>query len=576
MDDNLSHLDTNNYEVGDGNDCFEDSKPISPMSEQSPDIAFEALSRAGSKKDEHLLYCRLDQPIVGVLLKPRVTIPKKGNDDQAIDIESLKYSWYRFSKHTVCCSYRCINEKNDEKKEPAPLTMQCIDCLKYGNVENSYFCSTLCMCKNWKLHQKTHHLAPNSVLNKEYTSNGTIDETIMKVSKNLHYDKQVAVWEHISDDPSYTPVSTDIGHMLKFEIMVPRKGSTLTYTYVSAPIVSFPPYHAPRVFYNIPQPRVFNPITLCSYNMLADIYTSTSQYPYCPRWALMWDYRRERLRKEIESIHTDIFCLQEVQKESFDNFWLSEMNQLNYDGKFAQKSRADVQGRIDGCVTFFNRDKFQCVGEYSFSFDEEVERFTSLTSEQKSRMIRGNIAQVLLLDVLDNQKVPFTRICICNTHIFWNPKYMDVKLWQVHRLMKYIDSLWTKHVDPVIFCGDFNSEPRSAVYDYISEGYVTSNTKDVSYDPFHILPPLQDLQHDIKFQSAYKTIQGKEPDFTNYTKQYSGCLDYIWFTPLNLRVLDVSPLPTVSQIREHKDTFIPNTQYPSDHLPLIVKFDFNL
>ena len=53
--------------------------------------------------------------------------------------------------------------------------------------------------------------------------------------------------------------------------------------------------------------------TLVTYNCLAEIYATSEVYPYCPAWALPWNYRRRNILRELVAYHADIMCLQEVQ-----------------------------------------------------------------------------------------------------------------------------------------------------------------------------------------------------------------------------------------------------------------------
>ncbi|KAF4726242.1 CCR4-NOT transcription complex subunit 6-like, partial [Perkinsus olseni] len=51
-------------------------------------------------------------------------------------------------------------------------------------------------------------------------------------------------------------------------------------------------------------------IKLLNWNILADIYCTPQQYPYCPPWALSWNYRRHLIIKQIAALEGDVVCLQ--------------------------------------------------------------------------------------------------------------------------------------------------------------------------------------------------------------------------------------------------------------------------
>lgn len=47
---------------------------------------------------------------------------------------------------------------------------------------------------------------------------------------------------------------------------------------------------------------------------------------------------------------------------------------------------------------------------------------------------------------------------------------------------------------------------------------------------------------DIQLQSAYRTVMGSEPPYTNYTGNFKGVLDYVWFSSPHIRPLAVAPV----------------------------------
>lgn len=68
---------------------------------------------------------------------------------------------------------------------------------------------------------------------------------------------------------------------------------------------------------------------------------------------------------------------------------------------------------------------------------------------------------------------------------------------------------------PIILCGDFNSEPSSAVYELMGRNHVQGGHPDLQQlmDVYNSL----ELEHNIAFASAYASVFGSEPEYTNYT-----------------------------------------------------------
>ena len=73
-------------------------------------------------------------------------------------------------------------------------------------------------------------------------------------------------------------------------------------------------------------------LTITSYNMLADVYCRPEMYSRCPLEALSWEYRRNRLAKQVEARDSGLFCFQEVEKGQFESFWVPEMKKRGYAG----------------------------------------------------------------------------------------------------------------------------------------------------------------------------------------------------------------------------------------------------
>lgn len=70
------------------------------------------------------------------------------------------------------------------------------------------------------------------------------------------------------------------------------------------------------------------------------------------------------------------------------------------------------------------------------------------------------------------------------------------------------------------------------------------------------------MNHRLSLSSACGT-----PPYTNFTKGFNGCLDYIFHDTNNLTVSEVVPFPSHEQVIEN--TALPSILFPSDHLALV-------
>ena len=471
---------------------------------------------------------------------------------------------------------------------------------------------------------------------------------------NLHCEFPALLqntWEETGSERAYVPTTEDIGRAMRLEcspiLSAPAqkkeaanakdavtttslRNSDLNLGTVvridTGAVIPVPPPPPPRsVLYAEPSTPVnaANTFRTVCYNVLAQIYATRQVYPYTPIWALAWEYRKNLLLREILSHHADIICLQEVQSNHFDQFFQPQLSKHGYDGIFKRKTRDagnDSAGNqmIDGCATFYKRDRFALMEQYGIEFNEAARQHTA-NRTQLRRLLRGNIALVLVLEELTpppsssasaaarrNRK---RRLCIsqfhkhallsgavsraplflrshfvcsmsarcfffslpANTHIFWDPEFADVKLWQTWVLCQELEKLVLPRNLPLVLCGDLNSLVDSSVYELLSTERVEQGD-DVfgTGDPSGLLPAPHQVSHRLPLLSAYATIG--EPKYTNYTGSFVGILDYIWFTRTHLRCVACLDVDEESLLRQH--TALPSPLYPSDHIPLVTTLEF--
>uniref|UniRef100_J3L1T2 Endonuclease/exonuclease/phosphatase domain-containing protein n=2 Tax=Oryza brachyantha TaxID=4533 RepID=J3L1T2_ORYBR len=172
-----------------------------------------------------------------------------------------------------------------------------------------------------------------------------------------------------------------------------------------------------------------------------------------------WNWRKEKLVFEFGLWSPDILCLQEV-----DNFTDLEqaMATRGYDGIWKMRTG----NATDGCAIFWRTARFQ------LRYKEDIE-FNKLD-------LRDNVAQICVLESvtpgnMQTESSPShpqqaKQIVVCNTHVLYNPKRGDIKLGQVRTLLDRaytISKTWND--SPVIICGDFNSTPKSPLYNFMLE-----------------------------------------------------------------------------------------------------------
>ncbi|KAL6555472.1 Carbon catabolite repressor protein 4 1 [Orobanche gracilis] len=581
-------------------------------------------------------------PIIGCELTPYVLLKRLNNsfitDDATeldpIDGHFLRYRWYRIQsdKKVTVCSVHPTEQ----------ATLQCLGCVKAKlPVAKSYHCSPKCFAGAWQHHRVLHERAASAV-----NENGNEDEEIFgrfnsissttsntvnmstsqsnpSLSNGTTTLYPVAVtrsggetWFEVGHSKTYTPTTDDIGHVLKFEctvVDVETKMAVGSPSPLCTSRVIPAPSPSPRRMISVSgmdvpghmdmDGRVSSGATfsVVSYNILSDFYATNEQYSYCPSWALSWAYRRQNLLREIVGYSADVVCLQEVQSDHFEEFFAPELDKHGYQAVFKKKSGEVFGGNIsniDGCATFFRRDRFSHVKKYEVEFNKAAQSLTDalVPSSQKknalNRLIKDNIALIIVLEAkFSNQgiDIPGKRqlFCVANTHVHVHQEMKDVKLWQVHTLLKGLEKIAASADIPMLVCGDFNSVPGSAPHTLLALGKVDPLHPDLAVDPLGILRPTTKLTHQLPLVSAYSSfvrigvglgleqrrkmdLATNEPRFTNCTRDFIGTHDYIFYSADTLTVERLLELLDEDSLR--KDTALPSPEWSSDHIALLAEF----
>ncbi|TNY22231.1 Endonuclease/exonuclease/phosphatase, partial [Rhodotorula diobovata] len=345
--------------------------------------------------------------------------------------------------------------------------------------------------------------------------------------------------------------------------------------------------------------RSSSTVSVMTYNILCDKYATSERYGYTSAAALDWDYRKQRILGELLKHKPDIICLQEVDAEQFETFFLPRLSEHGYDGVHYRKSRAwgvpDQEKRqVDGCATFFNSDSFALVRHHVVEFSRvALQRFDrDKTDHLLDRVVSKDNVGVLTL--LENRRTG-ERLIVAQTHIHWNPLFCDVKLVQVALLMEELAKVADgfarepprtvglakglrapRYVCGVevatIVCGDLNSTPDSAVYEVLLEGRVAADHPELrgySYGRDF-------FTHPYELKSAHMHVeddnQRGELPFTTFTPDFTDTIDYIWYSAPTLAVRGV--LGEVDGQYAASRCGFPDAHFPSDHIPLVAEFGF--
>ncbi|KAG0491426.1 hypothetical protein HPP92_004824 [Vanilla planifolia] len=354
---------------------------------------------------------------------------------------------------------------------------------------------------------------------------------------------------------------------------------------------------------------------IVSYNILGDENVSkhSDLYSNVPPEHLCWEKRKNRICKELRSCNPSILCFQEV--DHYD-----ELADLLHKDGYTGVYKGRTGCTRDGCAIFWKEERF------SLLYEENI--------EYQKYGLRDNVAQLCLLQGSGDDSNHSTTgntnpssagcrnmmLLVGNIHVLFNPNRGDVKLGQIRLLLERANTISQNWGNPsMVICGDLNSIPQSAIYQFISSpeldilkyerkkvsGQIELQSRierHTSYkdgsssiscmgkllryswsdEEICIAGGKRDctlLQNPLKLSSAYTGVPGNlrtrdrngEPLVTSFHSKFMGTVDYIWHSSdlLPVRVLETLPINELKELG-----CLPCEKWGSDHLSLVCEFAF--
>ncbi|XP_008554723.1 protein angel homolog 2 isoform X1 [Microplitis demolitor] len=200
---------------------------------------------------------------------------------------------------------------------------------------------------------------------------------------------------------------------------------------------------------------------ILSYNILAQNLLESHYYLYKShnKNALDWGIRKLLVQKEIIESEASVICIQEMQVDHLQEFLVPFIEQ-GFDYLYKKRTN-DTR---DGLLLLYRPSLFKLEDyvyvEYHQTFDDILNR--------------DNVGVVVKFALVES---PDTRVVISTTHLLYNPKRNDVRLAQTQILFAELDRIAFirntangPEYHPIIICGDFNFQPFTGVYKFITEG----------------------------------------------------------------------------------------------------------
>ncbi|KFD56067.1 hypothetical protein M514_03191 [Trichuris suis] len=368
--------------------------------------------------------------------------------------------------------------------------------------------------------------------------------------------------------------------------------------------------------------------TVCTYNILSQssLESTVELYEKCEKKHLTWQHRSCLLLKELKTLKADIFCLQEVDHDTysvFDAFF----KKRKYKGVYKKRTG----DKNDGCAVFWNRHIFSLVDWVGVEY-----------VIPNTYVDRDNIGLLVKLRLKHTRKsfCPWRRskkrdhyVIVANTHLLYNPRRGDIKLVQLCQLLAHLQKMAKRPLDngepfcdPILLCGDLNCTPISPMCTFLTSGrlkYASMWRNSISgLGPlggpllsYPIIPPIVGitelgcsfkvrsspvetetsnssnsssgtLAHSLSLSSAFDLrIPVEEKPVSTVVNGQSELVDFIFYGPsyndistqskkVILNCTANSSLLTERQIVNTVGP-LPNAYCGSDHLPLLAHFEYS-
>jgi mRNA deadenylase 3'-5' endonuclease subunit Ccr4 len=256
-----------------------------------------------------------------------------------------------------------------------------------------------------------------------------------------------------------------------------------------------------------------------SYNVLASAYVSRAWYRRTPALVLDPSWRVPALVQHISNLNADLFCLQEVEPETFVAV-RAFLGERGYGGGYARK----LAGRPEGLAVFYRRTMFDWIGS----------RVVAYADGAGMAHDTGYIAQEIIL------RNRGKTLGVINTHLTWDPPNTASEAQRGLRQMQQCLAEYQSRAADAgawIIGGDFNATPDSEI--------VT-------------------LARQAGFQYSHRQL---DDAFTCNIGGSARLIDYLFYS---------RGLSAQASVLDHIDaaTILPSAEQPSDHVAIMARFDW--
>lgn len=207
-------------------------------------------------------------------------------------------------------------------------------------------------------------------------------------------------------------------------------------------------------------------VKIMTYNILAQSLIRRELFPEAHD-AIRWSNRSKTFINVFRFYDTDILCMQEVDIQQWDKFWIPKLRELGYDGKFYRGTRT----KVHGVAIFWKFNKFECVDQVEVNLDDDIELDQEIDGISTTRTKTRNAALLLALKFKNKNESTRKGLLVGTTHLFWHPFGTFERVRQLYLIFKNYEKFIIKMNGSLtgaewlpFLTGDFNSQPSDSPY----------------------------------------------------------------------------------------------------------------
>lgn len=235
-------------------------------------------------------------------------------------------------------------------------------------------------------------------------------------------------------------------------------------------------YFIRRPILYIPNRRTFHDkplidLKIMTYNTLAQTLIRRTTFPDANE-AIKWHNRSKVLMREIKFYHSDILCLQEVDKIQWERFWADALAEVDYKGEFFT-----YPGKVHGVAIAWNTKVFEDnpISVVPMCLDKIVAG-NEVPTTTRTRSVALIVALKLRSTNQNYNSNKSNGVLVGTTHLFWHLFGTFERTRQCYIIMDKLNQVRNQLISSNVcnhwytfLTGDFNSQPCDPPYLSITE-----------------------------------------------------------------------------------------------------------